>query len=249
MKRSGNTVLITGGASGIGLALARALVSGGNDVVVCGRDQAKLDAAASAVAGLSTIRTDVASAAGREALIARLRERHPSLNVLINNAGIVNVADVRAEDFLAVFEREIATNLTAPVALATTLLPILERSQNATIVNVTSGYVFVPSARTAAYSATKTALHVMTQAMRYQLRDSSVRVVEVMPPPVATAMADHYRGSKLTPERAAAAILRGLQGDRVEIVIGISRAPQILARIAPRLAFGLINDMESKWSS
>jgi short-subunit dehydrogenase involved in D-alanine esterification of teichoic acids len=106
--------------------------------------------------------------------------------------------------------------------------------------NVTTGYVYIPSARTAAYSATKTALHVMTLALRYQLRDTPVRVVEVMPPPVATAMSSHYNGSKTTPEKVATTILRGLWSGRNEVVIGIFMVPKLFARIAPGLGFRLV---------
>lgn len=249
MKRSGNTVLITGGGSGIGLALARELIATGNRVVACGRDEAKLVAAAADVPGLSIVRADVADAGDREALIREIRATYPTLNVLVNNAGTVNVTDLQTRAFLPMLEREVATNFVAPIALASELLPILTAQPEAAIVNITTGYVYVPSARTAAYSATKTALHVMTQALRYQLRDTRVRVVEVMPPPVATAMSDHYNGSKTTPDKVARTILRGVWSDRAEIVIGISRLPQILARLAPHLGFRLVNDMEAKWQS
>lgn len=249
MKRSGNTVLITGGASGIGLALARELVAAGDRVVVCGRDEAKLTAAAASVPGLATFRADIAGGGDRAALVRDVRERFPELNVLVNNAGIVNVTDLRTNAFVPVLEREIATNFVAPVALAADLLEILMNNSSPTIVNVTTGYVYVPSARTAAYSATKTALHVMTQALRYQLRDAHVRVVEVMPPPVATAMSDHYNGAKTTPEKVAATILRGLRGGSDEIVIGVSKLPALFARLAPKTGFRLVNDMESKGQS
>ena len=89
----------------------------------------------------------------------------------------------------------------------------------------------------------------MTQALRYQLRDTRVRVVEVMPPPVATAMASHYNGSKTTPEKVATTIIRGLWSGRTEIVVGISRVPKLLARISPDVGFRVVNDMESKWQA
>jgi uncharacterized oxidoreductase len=249
MQRSGNTVLITGGASGIGLELARIFVDSGNRVVVCGRDETKLAAARSAVPGLATIRADVGSAADREALAHRLAEDFPDLSVLINNAGTVHVSDLLAPEHVGELENEIATNFFGPVALTSALLPLLRERPASTIVNVTTGYVFLPSARTAPYSATKTALHVMTKSLRYQLRGSSTRVVEVMPPPVATAMADHYAGAKRTPHSVAREIFDGLLGRRDEIVIGLSRVAALLGRIAPRLAFQLVNDDEVKKAS
>ena len=244
MRRSGNTVLITGGASGIGLALAERLLAAGNTVIVCGRDPARLDAACARLPGLVAIRADVADPAAREALAREVTGRFPALNVLINNAGHVEVCDPAAPAHVDVLRHEIAVNLLAPVALTMLLLPRLRLRDDACIVNVTTGYVFLPSARTAPYSATKAAMHVMTRALRFQLRGTTVRVVEVMPPAVDTAMATHYPGPKLTVADAADRILRGLLRDRQEIVIGLSRLGRLTARIAPNLAFGVMNRLE-----
>ncbi len=246
MQRSGNTVLITGGASGIGLALARQLAAAGNSVVVCGRDQAKLDAACAAVPQLTAIRADVADPAGRKALVAELAARFPALNVLVNNAGLLHVSDLTQPAHVQHLEAELAINLVAPVALASLLLPALRRQPAATIVNVTSGYVFLPSARTAPYSATKAALRVMTRALRFQLGKSGVRVVEVMPPAVDTAMASHNSGGKMTPDALARQIVRGLHRNQDEIVVGLSRVSQVLARVAPDAGFTMMNRAEAK---
>ena len=244
MQPDGNTVLITGGGSGIGLALARRLVAGRNVVVVCGRDQARLDAAVAGLPGLVAIRADVADPDGRRALADEVAARFPGLNMLVNNAGLLHVCDLTAPDHVDALQAEVATNLVAPVALTSLLLPLLRRQRTAAIVNVTTGYVFLPSARTAPYSATKSALHAMTRSLRFQLRATPVRVVEVMPPAVDTAMASHYAGAKLTPDHIARRILRGLRRGDDEIVIGASRLARLLARVAPHTGFLLMNRAE-----
>ncbi len=246
MNLRGNAILITGGASGIGLALARLLIAKNNTVIVCGRDQTKLDAAARALPGLVTMRADIADAASRQALVAEVTTRFPGLNVLVNNAGVVNVSDVTNGDFIQQFQSEIATNLVGPIALIHQLLPVLKRQAQATIVNITTGYVFVTGARTPHYSATKTALHSMTQSLRYQLKGTNVRVLEIMPPPVDTNMASHYKGSKAAVEPVAGQFLRALLGTRDEVTIGISNVARILGRIAPSAAFTLLNDGETR---
>lgn len=244
MTPSGNTVLITGGASGIGLALAGVLMAAGNRVVVCGRDQAKLDLACAGLPGLAALRADLTDPASRAALAHDVCRRFPELNVLVNNAGIVHVSDLTGPAHVGELEAEVATNLLAPVALTSLLLPALRTRPGACIVNVTSGYVFLPSARTAPYSATKAAVHAMTRGLRFQLRSSGVRVVEVMPPAVDTAMADHYPGPKLTAAFAARKIFQGLVRGDDEIVIGLSRLARLLARVMPATAFAIMNRLE-----
>jgi uncharacterized oxidoreductase len=246
MKKSGNTVLITGGGSGIGLALAELLIQSNNEVIVCGRNTVTLDAAKLRVPGLQIIRADVANPEQRLHLIADLKQRFPRLNVLVNNAGQVNVADLTRPEHVAMLEAEVAVNLIAPVALTSGLLPQILAQQGATIVNVTTGYVFLPSARTAPYSATKTALRVMTRSLRFQLRGRNAQVTEVMPPPVDTAMASHYPGSKMTAEAAARRILIGLIRGDEEIAIGMSRLARLLGRLLPQTAFGLMNRTEMR---
>lgn len=246
MNRTGNTVLITGGASGIGLEVARKLVAAGNTVLVCGRDSRKLNDAAKAIPGLVTIRADVADPASRVALSEEITGRFPALNVLMNNAGVVNVTDIAKPDFVPILQSEIATNMLAPVALTALLLPVLRAQPQATVINVTTGYVFISSARTAPYSATKVALHSLTQTLRYQLRNTCIRVLEIMPPPTDTNMASHYAGAKATPDFVADQFLRAMFGRENEVVIGVSRLAQVLARLGPSMGFKILNDLESK---
>ena len=245
MRATGNTILVTGGTSGIGLALARSLVDG-NTVIVCGRDTARLEAARAAVPGLVAIRADVADPAGRAALVARIEADHPGLDVLVNNAGRMSLCDPASPGIAETLELELASNVIAPVALTAMLLPTLRRAQAATIVNVTSGYVHLPSVRVASYSASKAALRVMTRTLRFSLAGTGIHVVEVMPPAVDTPLAHDYPGAKMSAEAVAAAIVRGLLGGASEIVIGMSRVAGVLARVAPEIAFTAMNRTEAR---
>jgi len=246
MHANGNTALITGGGTGIGLALSRTLIDTGNTVIICGRNGDTLARAAATLPGLVTIRCDVTDPADRASMCQEVTLRFPRLNLLVNNAGTLQVSDLTQPGHVAELESAMATNLLAPVALTSLLLPVLKLQSAAKIVNVTSGYVFLPSARTAPYCATKVALHTMTRSLRFRLRGTSIQVVEVMPPAVDTALASHYTGAKLSTESVARAILRGLLRDREEIVIGVSKLARLLGRVAPGIAFALMNSMEER---
>jgi uncharacterized oxidoreductase len=187
MKTTGNTILITGGASGIGLALAVAWQAQGNTVIVAGRRKTVLDQAVAAHPGLIGYELDVENAGSLAAFAANVVKHHPGLNVLVNNAGIMraeNLLDARSA--LPDAEAMIATNLLGPIRLTTALLPHLMAQKASAIINVSSGLAFVPLAMTPTYSATKAALHSYTQSLRHQLRDTPVEVLELAPPMVQT---------------------------------------------------------------
>ncbi len=189
MKIAGNTILITGGGSGIGAALAKALQAAGNTVIIAGRRKSALEAVVSGNPGMSYVAADVETQAGVTALAQEVTKAHPALNVLINNAGIMRPEDLLAEPFdLADAEATIATNLLGPIRLIAALLPHLRRQASATIINVTSGLAFVPLAATPTYNATKAAMHSYSQSLRFQLRDTPVQVIELAPPAVATEL-------------------------------------------------------------
>jgi uncharacterized oxidoreductase len=187
MKLSGNTVLITGGGAGIGRGLAEALHAEGNRIIIAGRRESALRETVSSNPGIESVVLDVNEAAGIESFAARIIEKYPALNVLINNAGIMRAENLAADSVdLVDAEAMITTNLLGPIRLTAALLPHLRRQPEATIINVTSGLAFVPLALTPTYSATKAAMHSHSQSLRYQLRKTSVRVVELAPPAVAT---------------------------------------------------------------
>lgn len=187
MNMTGNTILITGGTSGIGLALATAFIAEGNKVIIAGRRKALLNAAAAAHPGMATYVLDMQDASDITRVSAQIIQDHPDLNVVINNAGIMLAENLTApEQALADAEAMITTNLIGPIRLTTALTAHLLGKPQAAIINVTSGLAFVPLAMTPTYSATKAALHSYTQSLRHQLRATSIKVLELAPPAVQT---------------------------------------------------------------
>ncbi|RJE78498.1 SDR family oxidoreductase [Paracoccus sp. JM45] len=212
MTFTNRTILITGGNSGIGLALAEALQSKGNRIIITGRNSDSLQAAMQRNPEMSGYLIDVTDENSLAAFSDAVIAEHPELDTVILNAGIMEAEDYTAERVsLDVAERTIATNLTAPIRLAAVLLPHLRTQSHAALLTVSSGLAFVPKAANPAYSATKAAIHAWTQAVRYQLRDTSVDVHEIAPPLVAT---------ELTPGQSAVSAAMPLQ-EFIDEVVGI----------------------------
>lgn len=196
MKTSNNTILITGGGSGIGRGLAEAFHRLDNQVIVAGRGQKALEETTAANKGMESIALDVADPASIWLAAARIRKDYPSFNVLINNAGIMRREDLGEQPAdLSTAEQTIATNLLGPIRLTAALLPLLQKQPRATIINVSSGLAFVPLAMTPTYCATKAAIHSYTQSLRYQLRSTNVKVIELIPPYVQTALMGEEQAS------------------------------------------------------
>ncbi|NYT40067.1 SDR family oxidoreductase [Sphingomonas sp. R-74633] len=187
MDMTGNTILITGGGSGIGRALAEALHKRGNKVIVSGRRASALEEVAAANPGIATATLDVSDAADITRFAAEIVAAHPGLNAVIHNAGIMQAEQLTAPGSdLATAEATIATNLLGPIRLNAALLPHLLAQPKATVLTVSSGLAFVPLTATPTYSATKAAIHSWSQSLRHQLRGTSVEVIEIAPPAVAT---------------------------------------------------------------
>lgn len=225
MKTSGNTVLITGGATGIGLELARQLLVRDNEVIICGRRAARLDEAKRELPQVQTRVADVSSPADRAELVQWIESSFPRMNVLVNNAGVQHSVDMRSVDELRKAEEEIAINLLAPMYLTAMFLPQLQRQEAAAIVNVSSGLAFSPLAYMPVYCATKAAVHSMTMSLRHQLRDTNVRVFEAIPPLVKSELGAYHRPAQaqamaMPTDAAVAQLMSGLERDEYEIAIG-----------------------------
>lgn len=186
MQLSGNSILITGGGSGIGLALALEFKKRGNEVLVAGRSAAKLSEAKAH--GLGALTVDLTNEESIRRLAREAVTALPKLNVVIHNAGIMVNEKLTSRDNSRTAQETIATNLTAPILLTNALLPHFLEQPAATIMTVTSGLAYVPLAMTPTYSASKAAIHSYTQSLRYQLKDTKVRVQELVPPYVRTAL-------------------------------------------------------------
>lgn len=255
MELSGNTVLITGGSSGIGLALAEGFATRGSRVLACGRNEEKLRHAQQRVPGLEYLVSDVAKEEDRRQLLDWVEAEHSHTNVLINNAGIQ--CRVRLTDGAeAVDTGEIAINLETPIHLTALFLPHLlcqaEEGRSPVIINVTSGLGYVPLAATPVYGATKAGLQAFTQALRHQVRDTGIEVVDLAPPAVDTALLEGAQDPNGTagppsipPEQFAKDSLRALEKGRSEIRVGGARLLYVLNRLAPRLSLRLLNRLAS----
>ncbi|GAB2544991.1 SDR family oxidoreductase [Rufibacter soli] len=224
MKLAGNTVLVTGGASGIGLAIAERFLKAGSTVIICGRRPDKLQEAQQKHPALHTRVCDVANEADRVALLEWATASFPQLNVLVNNAGIQRRLNpvVQQEDWQET-QQEIAINLEAPIHLCHLFIPHLKQQPSAAIVNVTSGLAFTPATFAPIYCATKAALHSYTMSLRHLLAKTQVEVVEIVPPAVNTDLGGvglHTFGADLN-EFADAVMQRVDQGE-LEVGFGSS---------------------------
>lgn len=189
MQISNNTILITGGGTGIGRALAIAFHQRGNRVIVAGRRQSALDEVAAAYPGIETAVLDARDPADIARFGKEISEKYPTLNVLINNAGIMQIEDWKTDVIdLSIAAATIETNLLAPIQLTGALLPTLKKQPSATVMTVSSGLAFLPLAATPTYSATKAAIHSFSESLRFQLKDTSVEVLELAPPYVQTTL-------------------------------------------------------------
>lgn len=188
MDMTGNTILITGGGSGIGRGLAEAFHKLGNQVVISGRRTGVLDEVTAANPGMKSVALDIEDAAGVKAFAARVVADFPTLNAVVHNAGIARMERLNEQTDVNDAEAMVATNVLGPIRLNAALLPHLLRQPKATVMTVSSGLAFVPLAASPTYSATKAFLHSYTLSLRHQLQKTNVQVIELPPPYVQTEL-------------------------------------------------------------
>ncbi|MBM7691227.1 putative oxidoreductase [Peribacillus deserti] len=232
MKWSDNTILITGGSSGIGLAFAERFLKRGNTVIICGRNEEKLLQAQEKYPELHIRVSDVSVESDRISLVEWVKSSFPHVNVLVNNAGIQQRFDLldQKEDW-SYYRQEINANFEAPIHLTMLFLTHLEEKETAGIINVTSGLAFTPMAIAPIYCATKEALHSFTISLRHQVSKRNIEVFEVAPPAVNTDLGGpglHTFGAPL--DEFADGIFQGLEKNQQEIGYGRSAKAMKMSR-------------------
>jgi uncharacterized oxidoreductase len=236
MRLTGRTILITGGSAGIGLAFALKFLELGNEVIVTGRRQAVLDAVKAQHSKMHTIQSDSADPAQIAALAERVKRDFPELDVLMNNAGVgvaKNLKDSAGD--LAGLMTEMEINVGGVIRTTSALIDVLTRNQG-TVINVSSALAFVPVPAMPIYSATKAAVHSYTQSLRFQLEDSGVEVIELMPPAVRTDMTSEFEEagiSTITTDELVKQTIAALGAGKQEIRPGQSNLLALMRRLAP----------------
>ena len=239
MNLTNNKILITGGATGIGLGLTERFIQEGNTVIICGRRQSVLDEAASKFPSVITKVCDLSLQSDRTELFAWIEKNHPDLNVLVNNAGIQNWMAVTDEDFFQRAQNEINTNIEAPLHLTQLFLNLTSLN---TIINVTSGLSFVPLAKAPVYSATKAFFHSFTLSLRYLLATRNIEVIEMIPPALNTDLGGKGLHDAAPPvSDFIAAVFQQMKEGKNELTFGFSEAMSKANPEGLQVAFGRLN--------
>lgn len=248
MEIKNNTVLITGGATGIGFSLAEAFLKAGNEVIICGRRESKLKEAKEKLPQIHTIVHDLSKPEERKSLFEWASSNFQNINILVNNAGIQRMIDFKkGTSELLSGEDEIEINLKAYVQLSAYFIPSFMKKKEAAIINVSSGLGFIPLAIVPVYCATKAAIHSFSLSLRHQLRATPVKVFEVIPPTVDTELdkgARSQRGQQdrgIQPSEVAKATMEGLKKDEYEIAVGMAQNLKTGARNNPEQIFQNMN--------
>lgn len=249
MDEKGNTIILTGGSSGIGKGLATYFYNQGNKVIVIGRKEDKLHEIKSMMPDIIIKRCDLSNPEEIKELVNFCKEHHPDINILINNAGI-EYNYIFSHDTpipTSFIYEEIATNLTAPIILSNGLLPILSKNKNSAIINITSALVFVPKINASVYTATKSAVHDFTQALRSQLKGSHVKVFEVIPPLTDTPMTKENSGRKLSVDCLVDEFVCGFKKDQTTIYIQSTKLIYLLSVFFPFVLKYIMYRKYKKW--
>lgn len=241
METINNKILITGGSSGIGLALAVKLANLGNEVIITGRDRIKLQHISTRYP-LSTFCCDLAKDEDINALVSAISEGNPDLNILINNAGIQYNYSFLNGVVSKKIEEETTINLIAAMKLCGAFVPMFLGCKEAAIINISSSLSFSPKRSAPVYSATKAGLHIFTKALRYQLQGSNIKVFEVIPPLVDTPMTQGRGKNKISTNALVNEFIHGMDKNNYEMNIGSVKLLRMIHRLSPALADSLINN-------
>lgn len=248
MKQSQQIVLITGGSSGIGLALAKKFMENDKTVIITGRNLQKLEAVQKDFPQIHIFQSDVTDSAEVKKIAADIDQQFGGIDILVNNAGIMNLVDAGNEsNDLQKQMQEIEINYNSPIRVLHYFLPQLKKSNNAILVNVSSGLAYVPFAQAPTYSGTKSALHFWTSGIRPQLKPYNIKVVELLPPVVDTPLAhgadiaEDDNLKPMPPEKLADIFWKDFISGKEEITPGISKQLKLMSRLAPEFIFKQLN--------
>lgn len=248
MIKSKQTVLITGGGSGIGLALAKKFLDNNNTVIITGRNISKLEKVKQKLPKINIFQSDVTQEVDVKQLAETVQNQFGGLDVLINNAGIMTLVDTGNEDNdLNKQMQEIEINYNSPIRVLHYFLPLLKKSKNAVLVNVSSGLAYVPFAQAPVYSGTKSALHFWTLGIRPQLKPHGIKVIELLPPVVDTPLAhgadiaEDDNLKPMPPEKLADIFWKDFIRGKEEITPGILKQLKLMSRLAPKFIFKQLN--------
>jgi|SRR5579871_2026105 len=222
MKTTNNTVLVSGGSAGIGFEIAKQFSEKGNKVIIIGRDKERLERAASKLKNTTAVVADVTVEEDVDRLVARIKSDFPDLNIVINNAGrAIFFNPAKEADVFGKAKEEMLTNYLSIVRINEKLLPLLQQQKESAIVHVSSIVAFAPRVHLATYAASKAALHSYSQSLRFALKDSSVKVFELMPPLVNTEFSKEIGGEKgIAPSVVAEDLINALEENDYEIHVG-----------------------------
>ncbi len=255
MEIKDNTILITGGTSGLGLEFATRFIDLGNTVIITGRDQAKLDQTKKLLPTLHIFQSDVSKPQAITQLYENVIKQFPSLNILINNAGEMRKISLHDTSIdLMSITREIEINLMGPIRMIQQFLPHLKTKKFPAILNVTSGLALVPYPLSPIYGAAKSGLHSYTQSLRVQLKKTNIKVYELLPPGADTPLNDKFKGTEgfdpkqmMAPDTIIDAAIKGLQKDQLEIFPGIAKIFKIMSRLAPKFLLSQTSKAGAKY--
>ncbi|MES2515021.1 MAG: SDR family NAD(P)-dependent oxidoreductase [Bacteroidota bacterium] len=252
MELHNSTVLITGGTSGIGLEFVKQLTALHTNIIITGRDASKLAQAKKQFPNIHTFQSNVSHPTDIVNLYQQITAQFPDLNVIINNAGIMRNMDLQDTSMdLEFLTSEIDTNLSGTIHMVHQFLPHLKTKKTAAIVNVSSGLAFVPFSISPVYSATKSGIHAYTQALRLQLKKTTVKVFELAPPATETPLMDEFTGmvnptQNMKVDKMVSIAIKGILKDKLEIRPGMSNILKIMSRVAPQFIMNTLHKSVEK---
>jgi uncharacterized oxidoreductase len=254
MDLKNNTILITGGTSGFGLEFTRQFLALGNTVIITGRNETKLAETKKLYPAVHSYQSDVSDPNAIKTLFEKITTQFPALNIIINNAGEMRIINLHDKSIgIENIAQEVEINLMGPIRMVQQFLPHLKAKNSAAIVNVTSGLALTPFPISPIYGATKSGLRSYTKSLRVQLKNTTIKVFELVAPGASTPLSDKFTNvdgfdskNNTSPEKVVAEAIKGMANDKLEIYPGISKVLKIMTRIIPNVILGQMSKVGAK---